>query len=241
MSSDVEKLRNELISMTRELAGAGDIATGNVNPEDASGKAILAVQQASQQPLVDQLTSVKTFIEDLGRIWLDLIITYSPDGIRLEEDVTDPSTGEEYVQLVDVPQSVLLELQASVKVEITPKGAYDRFAQEQSIQNLFTEGMLNPAKLGELKIYTKLLDDDSVMPKAKLEEAVELMEEEQRKIAMIQAQAQIMQQRANQFLNSDANAQAQTMADAQQSVAQEREGMAQEREATAEERETVNE
>lgn len=241
MSSDVEKLRNELISMTRELAGAGDIATGNVNPEDASGKAILAVQQASQQPLVDQLTSVKTFIEDLGRIWLDLIITYSPDGIRLEEDVTDPSTGEEYVQLVDVPQSVLLELQASVKVEITPKGAYDRFAQEQSIQNLFTEGMLNPAKLGELKIYTKLLDDDSVMPKAKLEEAVELMEEEQRKIAMIQAQAQIMQQRANQFLNSDANAQAQTMADAQQSVAQEREGMAQEREATAEEREQVAE
>ena len=241
MSSDVEKLRNELVSLTRELAGAGDIATGNVNPEDASGKAILAVQQASQQPLVDQLTGLKTFIEDLGRIWLDHIITYSPDGIRLEEEVTDPSTGEEYVQLVDIPQSVLLELQASVKVEITPKGAYDRFAQEQSIQNLFTEGLLNPQKLGELKIYTKLLDSDAVMPKAKLEEAVELMEEEQRKIAMIQAQAQIMQQRADQFLNSDANAQAETLAQAQRGVAQEREGMAQEREATAEERDAIEE
>ena len=241
MSSDVEKLRNELISMTRELAGAGDIATGSVNPEDASGKAILAVQQASQQPLVEQMSEVKTFIEDVGRIWLDHIITYSPDGIRLEEDVTDATTGEEYVELVDVPQSVLLELQASVKVEITPKGAYDRFAQEQSIQNLFTEGFLNPQKLGELKTYTKLLDDDSVMPKAKLEEAIELMEAEQQKIAMIQAQAQIMQQRANQFLNSDANAQAETMAQAQQSVAQEREGMAEEREATVEEREAVAE
>ena len=239
MSSDVEKLRNELVSMTRELAGAGDIATGSVNPEDASGKAILAVQQANQQPLVDQLTGVKTFIEDLGRIWLDHIITYSPDGITLEEDVTDTSTGEEYVQLVDIPQSVLLELQASVKVEITPKGAYDRFAQEMSIQNLFTEGMLNPQRLGELKIYTKLLDDDSVMPKAKLEEAVELMEEEQRKIAMIEAQAQIMQQRANQFLNSDANAQAETIAQAQQPVSAEREGMVEEREATAEERDQV--
>lgn len=241
MSSDVEKLRNELVSLTRELAGAGDIATGNVNPEDASGKAILAVQQASQQPLVDQLTGLKTFIEDLGRIWLDHIITYSPDGIRLEEEVTDPTTGEEYVQLVDIPQSVLLELQASVKVEITPKGAYDRFAQEQSIQNLFTEGLLNPQKLGELKIYEKLLDSDAVMPKSKLKEAVELMEEEQRKIAMIQAQAQIMQQRADQFLNSDANAQAETLAQAQQGVAQEREGMAQEREATAEEREQIAE
>ena len=241
MSSDVEKLRNELISMTRELAGAGDIATGSVNPEDASGKAILAVQQAQQQPLVEQLSEVKTFIEDLGRIWLDHIITYSPEGITLEEDVTDETTGEEYVQLVDVPQSVLLELQASVKVEITPKGAYDRFAQEMSIQNLFTEGMLNPQRLGELKTYTKLLDDDSVMPKAKLEEAVELMEAEQQKIAMIQAQAQIMQQRANQFLNSDANAQAETIAQANQEVSAEREGMAEEREATAEEREAIAE
>ena len=241
MSSDVEKLRNELISMTRELAGAGDIATGSVNPEDASGKAILAVQQAQQQPLVEQLSEVKTFIEDLGRIWLDHIITYSPEGITLEEDVTDETTGEEYVQLVDVPQSVLLELQASVKVEITPKGAYDRFAQEMSIQNLFTEGMLNPQRLGDLKTYTKLLDDDSVMPKAKLEEAVELMEAEQQKIAMIQAQAQIMQQRANQFLNSDANAQAETIAQANQEVSAEREGMAEEREATAEEREAIAE
>ena len=239
MSSDVEKLRNELVSMTRELAGAGDIATGSVNPEDASGKAILAVQQANQQPLIEQLTEVKTFIEDLGRIWLDHIITYSPDGIRLEEDVTDPTTGEEYVELVDIPQSVLLELQASVKVEITPKGAYDRFAQEMSVQNLFTEGLLNPQRLGELKVYTKLLDDDSVMPKSKLEEAVELMEAEQQKIAMIQAQAQIMQQRANQFLNSDVNAQAQTLAQAEQEVAQERAGMAEEREATAEEREAI--
>ena len=240
MSADVEKLRTELISMTRELAGAGDIATGSVNPEDASGKAILAVQQASQQPLTEQLSEVKTFIEDLGRIWLDHIITYSPDGITLEEDVTDTTTGEEYTQLVDVPQSVLLELQATVKVEITPKGAYERFAQEMSVQNLFMEGLLNPQRLGELKVYTKLLDDDSVMPKVKLEEAIELIEEEQEKIAMIEAQAQIMQQKANQFLNSDVNAQAEQIAQAQREVEQERNGMAEEREATAEERKEVD-
>lgn len=241
MSADVEKLRNELISLTRELAGAGDIATGNVNPEDASGKAILAVQQASQQPLVEQLGEVKAFIEDLGRIWLDHIIAYSPDGITLEEDITDPTTGEEYTQLVDVPQTVLQELQAIVKVDITPKGAYDRFAQEQSIQNLFLEGMLNPQRLGELRVYEKLLDDDAVMPKTKLKEAVELIEEEQQKIAMIEAQAQLMQQRADQFLNSDANAQAETIAEAERAVSQEREGMGTERDAMAEEREAVAE
>jgi hypothetical protein len=205
-----------IITLSRDLNGAGEIASGDISPEQASGRAILAVQQASQQPLVEQVSEAKAFIEDLGRIWLDNIIVYSEDSITLEEDITDPTTGEEYTQLVQIPKSVLEELQATVKVDITPKGAYDKFAQEQSIQNLFTEGYFNVQRLGELKVYTKLLEDDSVMPKAKLEEAIELMEAEQEKIAMIKAQAQIMQQRANMFLNSDVNAQAQTMAEASQ-------------------------
>lgn len=243
MSSDVEKLQNDLISITRELAGAGDIATGDVNPEDASGKAILAVQQAAQQPLVEQLGQLKTFIEDLVRIWLDMFIVYSQEGITLEDTVTDPNTGEETTQLVTVPQTVMEELQATVKVDITPKGAFDKFAQEVSLENLLKAGYFSIEKLNELKIYTKLLDDDSVMPKAKLEEAIELMEEEQRKIAAINAQAQIMQQQANQFLNSDPDAQAEQMSEAQMQaqIEAERAGMAAEREATAEERGDIEE
>ena len=243
MSADVEKVQNELIQVTRELAGAGDIATGEVDPESASGKAILAVQQAAQQPLVEQLSSLKAFIEDLVRVWLDMFIVYSQEGITLEEDVTDPMTGEEMTQLVTIPQTVLQELQATVKVDITPKGAFDKFAQEVSLENLLNNGLFNVQRLGELKIYVKLLDDDSVMPKAKLEEAIELMEEEQRKIAAINAQAQIMSQRANQFLNSDPDAQAEQMSDAQMQAEMnaEREGIAAEREDVAEERGEVEE
>lgn len=249
MSADVEKVQNELISITRELAGAGDIATGDVNPEDASGKAILAVQQAAQQPLVEQLSALKAFIEDVVRIWLDMFITYSENGLTLEEDVTDPETGEETTQLVTVPQTVLQELQATVKIDITPKGAFDKFAQEVSLENLLKAGYFSVERLSELKIYTKLLDDDSVMPKAKLEEAIELMEEEQKKIAMINAQARLMQQQANQFLNEDVDAQAEQISNAQQQVeydeaiddtAEEREGMDEEREQTAEERENID-
>ena len=240
MSADVEKLQNELITATRELAGAGDIATGEVNPESASGKAILAVQQASQQPLVEQLSALKTFLEDLAKIWLDMITTYSVDGVVLEEEITDPNTGEESIQLVTIPQSVLKELQASVKIDITPKGAFDKYAQEVSLENLLKAGYFNIERLAELKTYVELLDDDSVMPKQKLERAIELMEEEQNKIAMIQAQAQLMQQRANQFLNDDIDAQVSTIAQAQQ-IQNEREATAEERNAIAEERNNVDE
>ena len=215
MSPDVKQLQEDLIQVTRDLAGAGDIATGQVNPEDASGRAILAVQQASQSPMTEQKESYKNFIEDLAKIWLDMIIVYSQDGIKLEEEVTDPQTGQPMIELVEVPQTALQELQATVKVDITPKGAFDKYAQEQSIENMFQAGMFSAEKLPELKTYVKLLDDDSVMPKQKLEDAIKIIEEEQQKIAMINAQAQIMQQRAQQFLMEDPDAQASEIAEAQ--------------------------
>jgi hypothetical protein len=215
MSPDVKQLQDDLIQVTRDLAGAGDIATGQINPEEASGRAILAVQQASQSPMTEQKESYKNFIEDIAKIWLEYLIVHSVDGINLEEESVDPTTGEEIVQVVNVPQVTLQQLQAFVKVDVTPKSVYDRFAQEQTIENMLLQGLLTAQRVGELAIYAELLDDDSVAPKEKIKEAVELIREEQARIAEIQAQAQAMQQRANIFLMEDADAQAQQMADAQ--------------------------
>ena len=211
MSPDVKLLQDDLIQMSRDLAGAGESATGEVDPESASGRAILAVQRASQSVMTEQKESYKNFVEDLAKIWLDMMIVYSSDGLKLEETIKDPNTGEEQTQLVDISQETLRELQASVKVDITPRGALDKYAQEISIENMFKAGMFNAQKLPELKIYVSLLDDESVMPKEKMEEAIRLIEEEQQKIAMINAQAQLMQQRVNQFLSDDPNAQASQM------------------------------
>lgn len=213
MSADVEKLQNELIQSTRELAGAGEIVTGDVNPENASGRAILAVQQAAMQPLTEHLMYVKGFVEDLARIWLDIIIAYN-DSIMLEEEQTDPTTGEKVIQLVEVQKATLQALQAAVKVDITPKGAFDKYAQEQSMENLLTNGLFSTQRMPELKLYVKTLDDDSVMPKQRLEAVIEEWEKEQQRIAMIQAQAQAMIQRAQQFVLGDPDEQSSMMADA---------------------------
>ena len=215
MSPDVKQLQEDLIQVTRDLAGAGDTATGQVDPESASGRAILAVQQASQAPMTEQKETYKNFIEDLAKIWLEYLIVHSVAGVNLEEEVTDPNTGEETIQLVNVPQSALEQLKATVKIDVTPKGVYDRFAQEQTIENLLLAGFFAQEKLSELKAYVKALDDDSVAPKIKLEEIVEYQEAEQRKIALINAQAQMMQQRAQQFLMQDADGQAEQISDAQ--------------------------
>lgn len=218
MSTDVSKLISDLIGITRELKNASEIATGGINPEDASGKAILAVQQASQQPLVKQLTGLKKFIEDLARIWLDMWTVYTPEGMVLEEEVTDQQTGETYIQTVDVPASVLENLKGTVKVDVTPKGAFDRYATELTLENLLKAGFFAPEMVGQLRKYAEALPDDATAPKQKLLDLCDKTEEEQRKIAEINAQAQLMQQRANEFLMGDPNDQADKIAEAQQQV-----------------------
>ena len=127
------------------------------------------------------------------------MLTVYNDSIQLEETIPDPTTGEEYVQLVSVSSSTLMNLKAVVKVDITPRGAFDKYAQEQSIENLLTAGLFSSERIPELKLYIKTLDDDSVMPKAKLEKLVEEWELEQQKITQINAKAQLVQQSAQQY------------------------------------------
>jgi hypothetical protein len=91
---------------------------------------------------------------------------------------------------------------------------YDKFAQEQTIENLLIQGFFTAQRVSELATYAEVLDDDSVAPKIKILDAIDHIKAEQQKIAMIQAQAQMMQQRAQQFLMGDPNEQSSMMADA---------------------------
>lgn len=215
MSTDVKQLQQDLIDITRALAGASESATGEVKPDEASGKAILAVQQASQLPLVEQIGTLKNFVESIARIWLNMIITYNQNGMKLEETVTDPTTGQEITQLVDIPASVMQELKASVKVDVTPTSAYDRFAQEVSLENLLKGGWFSPQLIGQLKMYVKALPDNSTMPKQKILEMIKEQEKEQQKIAEINAQSQMMMQQAQTFLGQDPETQKSRLEDAE--------------------------
>ena len=216
MSPDVEKLQQDLIDISRSLAGASESATGDIRPDEASGKAILAVQQAQQLPLVEQVATLKRFIEDAARIELDMMIVYNTKGMKLEEEIEDPISGEKVYQLVDIPGSVLQELKANVKVDITPVSAFDRYAQELSLENLLKAGWFAPDRIGQLKSYVETLPDNSTMPKQRIMDMIERQEREQEKIAQIKAQAQDMIQRANSFINADADTQAEQMVEANQ-------------------------
>ncbi len=78
ISGDATNLENELISITKELAGAGDAALGNINPEQASGAAITAVQDQADVPLNREISAFYQMVEDIAILWYHLIIAYNP-------------------------------------------------------------------------------------------------------------------------------------------------------------------
>lgn len=196
MSSDASNLQQELQQDTADLASAGDTATGNVDPTKASGKAILAVQQSAQQPLNEQVDTYKTFIEDIARVWFDMWKTYKVDGLQVTMENKDEN-GETVQELITLPQELLQSIKANIKIEITPKSAYDRFAQEQSLENLFMENKIT------LEEYADALDEDSVMPKNKLKKIIEQRKINNQKLLQMQKEAQQKQFELEQSLQQE--------------------------------------
>ena len=192
MSTDATNLQAELIQNTRDLNNSSELATGNVNPEDASGRAILAVQQASNMPLGEQTLALKTMIEDLARIYLDMWKTYAEQGLR----VVDTDDNDEQV-INQITVEMLQELQATVRVDITPKSPYDKFAVEQSIENLFMNEKIS------FEEYVKLLPEDSVMPKQQLQIIIEDRQQAQQEIAQMQTQANQLMSQSNQIMQNE--------------------------------------
>lgn len=218
MSSDVKLLQDDLINLSRELAGAGDAVTGQVDPEKTSGRAVLAVLQASQAPMTEQKESFKNLIEDVAKIWLEYLIVHSVNGIKMEEEIADPETGKKVTVLTTVPQSVLRALQATVKIDVTPRSPFDKFAQEQTLEAFLTGGYFTAQRVGELKAYAEALPDDAVSPKLQLLEIADKIEQKMQKIAQLESQARLMQQSANDFLMADPDGQADQIIEAQNAL-----------------------
>ena len=199
MSTDAKNLQDDISVSTKDLEGAGDVATGSVDPTQASGKAILAVQQANQQPLNEQVDTYKFFIEDVARIFYDMWKSYKIDGLQVTFEQQD-----EMGNTVEVPgvftNELLREVDANIKVDITPKSPYDRFAQEQSIEGLMMNQQIT------FEEYVEALPDDSVMPKFILQNILDKRKQKQQMIDEMQMQAQSMQARLQKELQLQGNA-----------------------------------
>lgn len=139
---------NGMITTTRELCGAGDAATGQIDPERASGAAIVAVQEMSTLNLNFAVAQLSRFVEDVALVWYDLLRAYHPAGLTVEGQL--------------IPARLLAALEPRVRVDLSPANPFSKFAQEQTLQNLLTAGYIT------FEEFTEALDDGANAPKDKL-------------------------------------------------------------------------
>ena len=167
ISSDADKLSNDLLQITKDLAGATDYALGNVNPEQASGTAIIAVRDSAQVPLSEQVARYRQWAEDVSLLWLDLWIAYNPDGISFMADT------EEGQIKVDITQEELNALKPTVRIDVSPDNQWTKLAEQQSLDNMFMNNQLT------LEEYVEATPDNSSIPKAKLKAIIDKRKQEQ--------------------------------------------------------------
>ena len=202
MSADSKYLLDELVNYTQNLAGAGDNASGNIDVTKTSARAILAVQQAQEQPLNEQLYRFKEFLESIARIYLDMIQNYMINGLVISDDVEQQAVDEmgnittETVTVgIPVSYETLNELKTNVKVDITPTTPFSKMDMEQSLENLFTADKIT------FEEWVNALPYDSSYPKKRLEEIIKQREQTKKDISMMQQNAQNQMNEIQQLLS----------------------------------------
>ena len=148
ISSDADKLQSDLLNLTKELAGAGDAATGNVNPEQASGQAIIAARDQAQIPLNKQIAQFQQFVEDVALLYFDLWTAYKTEGFPYGEQV--------------FPIESVLAVKPSVRVDVSQDNAWSKLAEQQWADNIFERQQIS------FEEYVELCNSNAV-PKAKLQ------------------------------------------------------------------------
>ena len=191
ISSDALKLSDDLLQTTKDLAGASDSALGNINPEQASGTAIIAVRDQAQVPLNEQVARYRQWVEDVSLLWIDLWIVYNENGISFKyEDENGNSMP------VTITQDQLRELKPLVRIDVSPDNQWTKLAEQKSIDNMF---QLDKITLEE---YAEMTPDNSSVPKQKLlsvinkRKRLEQQQMQQQQMLMQQQQAAQMGQAA---------------------------------------------
>lgn len=177
ISPDAEKLQGELVSVTRELAGAGDAATGSVDPTKASGEAIKAARDQSALPLNEQVAAEVQTLEDLAMLWFKLWVGYAVNGLEIN---TEDDTGNPVA--VVIRQDDLKAINPNIKIDVSPIDPYSVMAEDNNLLAMLSAGQIS------FEEFVDSLSENTNLPKAKFENIIK-----QRK-ALAQQQAIVQQQ-----------------------------------------------
>ena len=177
-SPDAKVLSDDLMTTTRELTGAGDTSMGQIDPTRVSGTAIVAIQDQASLSLNEQVSKYKQYVEDIARLWFDLLVAYNPNGIPIKREMTpeeekEATDGGRIMLEPDerlVPDKItpdeLEQLRPEVKVDVSTNTQWSKNDEQTADDNLLANGHIT------FEEYVELIPDDGILQKNQLQEII---------------------------------------------------------------------
>lgn len=165
MSNQIVQAIEMAMSYTKETLGISDATLGNIDPKNTS--AIIAVQKSSIVPLENPRANLFEWIEDIGRILIDMMGTYY--GLRpivMERDNVKV--------LEEFDFSKLKDMWLNVRADVGESSYWSEIASIQTLDRLLEGGYL------EIADYLERIPDGYIPRKQelidKLKEQAELQQ-----------------------------------------------------------------
>lgn len=159
MSSQIINAIELAMQYTKETLGVGDASLGNVTMNNAT--AIIAIQKSAAVPLENVKASFYEFVEDCGRIIIDMMATYY--GTR-PVVITGPNN-ERSVEPFDFGQ--LKDMWLHLKIDVGNSSYFSEVASVQTLDNLLNNGFI------EFVEYLKRIPDEIIPNKQELINSIE--------------------------------------------------------------------
>ena len=159
MSAQIIDAIELAMQYTKETLGVGDASLGNVTMNNAT--AIIAIQKSAAVPLENVKASFYEFVEDTGKIIIDMMATYY--GIR-PVVITGPNN-ERTVEMFDF--STLKDMWLHIKIDVGNASYFSEVASVQTLDNLLNNGFI------EFVEYLKRIPDEIIPNKQELISSIE--------------------------------------------------------------------
>lgn len=178
MSPDAKALTDDLMETSRSLAGAGDTSMGQIDPTRVSGAAIVAIQDQAALALNEQVAKYKKYVEDIARLWIELLIAYNPEGIEIRTEISpeESITDEPQYKTEILKAEEIAELQPDIKIDVSENTQWSKNDEQTADDNLLQAQHIS------FEEYVDLIPDGGVLQKNKLKKLLDerkLKEEEQ--------------------------------------------------------------
>lgn len=154
MSPDAKALSDDLLSLSQELSGAGETALGNIDPNRVAASAIIAIRDQAALPLNEQVAKVKKFVEDLARLWIEIWVTFNPNGFQV---VMQDDSGIEAIH--EITKEELEKMDPDIRIDTSKDTPWTRESEQQFLDLILEKQYIT------FEDYIELAPDNSVVPK----------------------------------------------------------------------------